>query len=60
MTENKTDMKITKIKKYKKTEQHFCDGALNRAQVHFCESSNKHIQIQQRSNKPQNSSQKKS
>ena len=30
MTEYKTDMNITKIDKYKKTEQHFFDGAQNR------------------------------
>ena len=29
-TEHKTDMNITKIKKYKKTEQHFYDGTQNR------------------------------
>ena len=30
MIEHKTDMNITKIDKYKKTEQHFYDGAQNR------------------------------
>ena len=42
---------ITKINKYKKTEQHFCDGAQNRTQLQSGEPSNKHTQIQQRSNK---------
>ena len=58
MAEHKADMSITKIGKYKKTEQPFYDGAVNRTQLHF-ESSNKHIKIQQRSTKPQNSPQKK-
>ena len=30
MTEHKTDMNLTKIEKYKKTEQHFYDRAQNR------------------------------
>ena len=30
MTEHKTDMNITKIGKYNKTEQQFYDGAQNR------------------------------
>ena len=59
MTEHKADMSITKIGKYKKTEQPFYDGAVKRTQLHFGESSDKHIKIQQRSNKPQNSPQKK-
>ena len=77
MTEYKTDMNITKIDKYKKTEQHFFDGAQNRqehcwkteyhfyegtqnrTQLHFGEPENKHIQIQQKSNKPQNSPRKR-
>ena len=42
---------ITKIDKYKKNEQHFYGGAQNRIQLHFGEPSNKHKQIQQRSNK---------
>ena len=33
-TEHKTDMNITKINKYTKTEQHFYDGAQNRTQLH--------------------------
>ena len=44
---------------YWKTEQHFYEGTLNRTQLHFGESNNKHIQIQQRSNKPQIPSQKR-
>ena len=30
MTEHKTDINITEINKYKKTEQQFYDGAQNR------------------------------
>ena len=48
---NKHLKNITRIDKYKKTEQYFYDGAQNRTQVHFGEPSNKHTQIQQRSNK---------
>ena len=58
-TEHKTDMNITKINKYTKTEQHFYDGAQNRTQLHFGEPSNKHTQIQQRINKPQSSPRKR-
>ena len=39
---------ITKIGKYKKTEQHFYDGAQNRVQLPFGEPSNKYTQVQQR------------
>ena len=46
---------LLKLTNTKKTEQHFCDGAQNRTQLHFGEPSNKHTQIQQRSNKPQSS-----
>ena len=52
-------MNITEIEKYKKSEQHFYDGRQNRIQLHFGEPNNKHIQIQQRSNKPQNSQRKR-
>ena len=74
MTEHKTDMKITKIDKYKKklnntspaeyktnmnitekNEQRFYEETVNRTQLHFGEWNNKHVQIQQRSNKPINS-----
>ena len=37
----------------------FTKKTLNRTQPHFGKSKNKHIQIQQGSNKPQNSTQKK-
>ena len=60
MTEHKTDMNITEIDKYKKSEQHFYDGTQNRIQLQFGEPNNKHIQIQQKSNKPQNSQRKRS
>ena len=33
------------------SEQHFYDRTHNRAQLHFCDPSNKHTQIQQSSNK---------
>ena len=56
--DHKTDMNITEIDKYKKTEQHFYDGTRNRIQRYFGELNNKHIQIQQKSNKPQNSPRK--
>ena len=46
--------KIDKYKKTKKTEQHFYDGIQNTTQLHFSKPSNKHMQIQQRRNKPQN------
>ena len=59
ITEHKTDMKITENDKYKKTEQHFYDETQNRIQLHFGEPNNKHIPMQQRSNKPQNSPQKR-
>ena len=59
MMEHTADMNITEIDKYKKTEQFFYDGIHNRIQLHFGEPNNKHIQIQQRSNKPQNSVQKR-
>ena len=55
MAEHKTDMNITEIDRYKKTEQHFYNGTQSRIQLHFGEPNNKHIRIQQRSNKPQNS-----
>ena len=42
---------ITKINKYKNTEQHFYNGAQNRTQLHFGKPDNKHQQIQQSSNK---------
>ena len=58
-TDNKTYIKITKINKYKKTEQHFHEGAQSRTQLHFDEPNNKHSQIQQRSNEPQNSPRKR-
>ena len=44
---------------YWKTESCFYDGTLNRTQLHLGESNNKHIQTKQRSNKPQNSPQKR-
>ena len=65
MTEHKRDTNITKIakidkykkkkKKKKKSEQHFYRGI----QLHFGESNNKHIQIQQRNDQPQSSTQKR-
>ena len=54
MVEHKTDMNIIEIDKYKKSEQHFYDGKQNRIQLHF----DKHMQIQQRSNRAQNSPRK--
>ena len=50
MTEYKTDMNITE-----KTEQHFYEVTLNKTQLHFGKSNNKHIQIK----KPQNSPRKR-
>ena len=50
--EYKTEMNITE-KLSRGNEE-----TLKRTQLHFGESNNKHIQIQQRSNKPQNSPQK--
>ena len=41
-----------------KNEQHFYQGTQNRIQLHFGEPNNKHMQMQQRSNRPQNSQQK--
>ena len=41
-----------------KSEQHFYHGTQSRIQLHYGEPNNKHIQIQQRSNKPQNSQRK--
>ena len=52
MMEDKTDMNITEIDKYKKTEQHFYDRTQNNIQLHFGEPNNKRTQIQHRSNKP--------
>ena len=43
---------------YWKIKQHFYKGTLNRTQLHFGESTNKHMQIKQKSNQPQNSPQK--
>ena len=48
MTQHKTDMNITEIDKYKKSEQHFYDRTPNRIQLHFGEPNDKHIQIQQK------------
>ena len=59
MTEHKTDINITEIDKYKKTEQHFYNGTQNRTQPHFGEPYSKHIQVQQKSNTPQNSPRKR-
>ena len=50
---------LLKLTNTKKTEQHFYDGAQNRTQLHFGKPDNKHTQIQQGSNKPQKSSQKR-
>ena len=44
---------------YWKTEQNFYERPLNRTQPHFGELNNKHIQIQETSNEPQNSPQKR-
>ena len=57
--EQKTDININQINKYKKTEQHFQVEAQDRTQLHFGEPNNKHTQIQQRNNKPQNFPQEK-
>ena len=38
MAELKTDMSITEIRQYKKTEQHFYDGTQSRIQICFGES----------------------
>ena len=42
---------LLKLTNTKKPEQHFYDETQNRAQLYFSEPSNKHTQIQQRSNK---------
>ena len=52
MTEHKTDLNITKIDKYKKK-------LLPQSTKQTSTYNNKHIQIQQRSNKPQNSPRKR-
>ena len=54
MTKRKTDMEITEIDKKKKLNM-----AEHKIQLHFGEPNKKHIQIQQRSNKPQISPRKK-
>ena len=59
MTKHKTDMNITEFEKCKKTEQYFYSGTQNRIHIHFGEPNNKHTKIQQRNNKPQNSTRKK-
>ena len=59
MTDHKTDINITEIDKYIKTERHFYDGTQNRIQLHSGEPNNRYIQIQQRSNKHQNSPRKR-
>ena len=41
-----------KHENYWKTEQHFYEGTLNRTQLHFGQTSNKHIQIKQTSKPP--------
>ena len=46
---NKHLKNITKIDKYKKTEQHFYDRAQDKIQLHFGEPRNKHTHIQQNS-----------
>ena len=45
MMEQKTDMDIAEIEKYKKSEQYFYDGTQNRIQQHFSEPNNKYMQI---------------
>ena len=55
MTVHKTDMNINKKLRSTFTKK----NKLNRTQQNFGKSNNKHTQIQQRSNKPQNSQQKK-
>ena len=50
---------LLKLANTKETEKHFSDGAQNRTQLHFGEPSNKHKQIQKRSNKPQSSRRKR-
>ena len=58
MMEHKTDMKIIEIQKYKSwlcRNAKQIQGPQNKIQLHIGEPKNKHIQIEQRSNKPQNS-----
>ena len=54
MMKHRTDMDITEIDKNKKLNM-----TEHKIQLQFGEPNNKHIQIQQRSNRPQNSSRKK-